>query len=296
MTLRRVLTIALGLVLIVSMVSIWFYSSIEDFMQANPFWNGLRDFSLEQNAEWVDSLSTIPDDPGGTTLIAIAYAPYDREDLEAIEAFVRGGGLLMLLDDYGHGNDVLGALGLQARFSGEPLLDPLYAYKNARLPRVIDFESGLADAGVQAVVLNHATALAGLEAPEARAWSSATSFLDSNDSGEFDEGELRGPFAIAAVLPLGQGVITLVSDPSVMVNSMIGRDDNHAFLEYLLGQHGTGNEVLVDVSHLTKTPLDQSKLSLEHARERMAHPYSVAALLGVVVLLALPPWTRRKPN
>jgi hypothetical protein len=295
LTLRKLLTITLGLVFIVSLVSIWFYPAIQDFMLANPFWNGLRDFSRESGVEWAESLAAVSENPESTTLIAIPYTRYDREDLEAIESFVQGGGLLVLLDDYGYGNEVLEAMGLGVRFIGLPLLDPLYAYKNAWLPRITDFDAGLSDAGIRAVVLNHATALAGLESPQVMAWSSETSFLDSDGSGEFDEGEPRGPFAIAAVLQLGRGTVVLVSDPSIMVNSMFGRDDNRAFLAHLIGQHDTGS-VLLDVSHLSRTPLDQSKLRLDQARERIAHPYSVAALLGVVVLLALPPWTRRNPS
>lgn len=296
MTLRSLMGIALGLVVIVSLVSIWFYPSIQDFMLANPFWNGLRDFSKEFDVRWIDSLSGVSQEPEGTALVVIPYVEYDQEELGEMVTFVEGGGLLVLLDDYGYGNSILEAMGLQARFAGEPLLDPLYNYRNQWLPRVTDFDGGLAGAGVGLVVLNHGTALLGVSARQVRAWSSGSSYLDRNGNESPDPGEEHGPFAVAAVLPVGRGSLLLLSDPSILINSMVERDDNGAFLERLLLEYGPERDRLVDVSHLPRAPLDQSKLRLQQARERMAHPYSVAFLLGAIVVIVLPQWRRRRPS
>ena len=291
MSVRNVTAVALALVVLVSLVSVWFYPSIQDFMQTNPFWNGLRDVSAEFDATMEESVSEATRQPESSTLVIIPYTPYDQEYMATIEGFVGNGGFLLLLDDYGYGNSLLEQLGLKARFSGRPLLDPLFCYKNQWLPRVTDFDADVAEAGIEAVVLNHGTAL--LEVDQALAWSSESSFLDLNDNGLADEYEPQGPFPVAAVLRLGGGTVLVISDPSILINSMVGRDNNRSFLKYLVERYGEGREIFVDVSHLPRAPLDESKLRLTQTRERIAHPYSIVALVGLVVLLVLRPWQRK---
>lgn len=293
MNVRSVAAIALALVVIISLVAIWFYPSIQDFMRANPFWNGLRDSSRELDVTWTDSQSDISRNSENTVLVAIPYAPYEQGYLEEVESFVKDGGLLLLLDDYGYGNTLLEEMGVEARFSGRPLLDPLFSYKNEWLPRVIDFQPELMEAGIEAVVLNHGTALLGIDSTQALAWSSESSFLDLNENGVIDEEEPQGPFPVASVSKLGNGTILLLSDPSILINSMVDRDDNRAFIEHLIQRYGEGREILADVSHLPRAPLDESKLRLSQTRERMAHPFSVGIMLGMVVFLVLRPWQRK---
>lgn len=295
MSVRSLMVVALALVVVVSLAGVWFYPSLQDFMLANPFWNGLRDFTTEFNATWVDSLSGISRNPKTATLVAIPYLDYAPADLEEVHRFVQEGGLLLLLDDYGYGNSLLHQMGLPVKFSGLPLLDPLFDYRNEKLPRITDFNAELAGGDVRAVVLNHGTALEGVDPARVLAWSSPSSFIDLNQNGVYNKEELKGPFPVAAKYRLGDGTALLLSDPSILVNSMVGRDDNRAFLKHLFDQYGPGREILVDVAHLPKTPLDESKLRLTQARKRVAHPYSVAAILGVVVFLALTPLQRREP-
>ena len=294
MTVRNLTASVLAIVVIISLVSVWFYPSIQDFMRTNPFWNGLRDFSREFDVTWTDSLSDISQNPENKALIAIPYTPYNQSDLEEIDRFVQDGGLLFLLDDYGYGNTLLEQMGLQARFSGRPLLDPLFCYKNQWLPRVTDFSPALAEAGIQAIALNHGTALLGVDEDKVLAWSSESSFLDLNNDGGIVSDEQRGPFPVAAVSRFGNGTILLLSDPSILINSMVDKDNNDSFVEYLMKNYGQSRQILTDVSHLPKAPLDESKQRLSQTRERVAHPYSVVTMLGIVVLLVLGPWPRKE--
>ena len=296
MTVRNMTASALAVIVVISLVSVLFYPSIQDFMRTNPFWNGLRDSSQEFNITWKDSLSGISQNPESITLIAIPYVVYSQSDLEEIETFVKHGGLLFLLDDYGYGNTLLEQMGLQARFSGRPLLDPLFCYKNQWLPRVTDFSPALAEAGIQAIVLNHGTALLGVNKDQALAWSSESSFLDLNNNGGNESDESHGPFPVAAVSRFGNGTILLLSDPSILINSMVGQDNNSSFVAYLMNNYGQGRQILTDVSHLPKAPLDESKQRLSQTRERISHPYSVVTMLGIVVLLVLRPWPRKGAN
>ena len=66
---------------------------------------------------------------------------------------------------------------------------------------------------------------------------------------------------MAARLEFGHGEVILVSDPSILINSMVRKDDNRAFPGYPTGGIEPGG-ILVDQLHLEKGPLDHSRLML----------------------------------
>jgi len=245
-----VLIITVLLVIVISLGCIWVTPSVRDFMTSNVLWNGLRDFCDETNADIIHVLDTLPTVTQGVTLVAIPYVKYDDEELSQVEDFVTNGGTLLLMDDYGYGNDVLEHLGVDARFTNVPLLDSLFCYKNPWMPRITDF-SGVKGEEVGLVVLNHPTSLTGVADSEVVAWSSSYSFLDYNEDGVQGVGEEKGPFPVAAKFRLGKGTVALISDPSMVINTMMRRDDNYSLVEYLIGSDGTGRgEVLIDRAHL----------------------------------------------
>jgi hypothetical protein len=73
-----------------------------------------------------------------------------------------------------------------------------------------------------------------------------------------------------------------VADPSLIINTMMGQNDNYLFMQYLIQRQGAPDSVLLDRSHLSQTPLDTNKIALEIIRKGMSHPY---ALLLMVVLV-----------
>ena len=282
MRVSSVLLAVVALVLAISLLSIWFYPSIQDFMASNTMWNGIRDFSSEFGAENIDSLDELPDLPEETVLISIPYLEFSDDEMAKVKRFVDDGGTLLLMDDYGYGNSVLAYLGVSVRFSNKPLLDPLFSYKNQWLPRITDFSPEVAESGIDAVVFNHATTLTGAVASETIAWSSSSSFLDINENESWDQDEPKGPFPVAVQLRLGKGMVAIASDPSIMINSMVDRDDNYTFIQYLIGHNDEPENILIDRSHLTKAPLDVSKMRLRSGREMLSSPY---ALVGIVALI-----------
>jgi len=270
------------LVLVISLLSIWFYPSIQDFMASNTKWNGIYNFSGEFEADNTDSLEALSDSPQNVVLIAIPYQDYTAEELAQIKQFVDAGGSLLLMDDYGYGNNILGYLGVVTRFAASPLLDPLFNFRNQNLPRITDFSSQVKESKIEVVMFNHATALTGVPESTGIAWSSSASFLDLNENGVLDQGELKGPFAVAAEFRLGQGRLALVSDPSIILNAMVDRDDNYEFMRYLTRDPEGQREIVVDISHLTKDPLDVSKTRLIDTRKALSSPY---ALVGITALI-----------
>jgi hypothetical protein len=271
-----------ALTLIVSALCVWFYPSLQDFMETNTAWNGIRKFSDDYSAVNKEPSAEPVDYREGDVLVAIAGQPYSEEDLERFKLYVNQGGTLLLMDDFGYGNSVLSYLGLSARFSNKPLLDPLFCYRNQNLPRITDFSPRVKAAGIEAIVLNHATTLIGTAGEQAIAWSSAASFLDTDENGNWSDGEPKGPFAVAAEIKLGKGMVYAVADPSIIINTTLGRDNNEEFIRYLMTRRGEPKTVTVDAAHLLKSPLDIGKERLLEAWAFLSSPFAILVMLAVL--------------
>ena len=280
-----VLVAVAALIIVVSLVCIWLSPSVQDFMAANSLWNGVKDLSNEVNAANIDSLDELPESPQGKTLVAIPYLQYGDEDLPEIRNFVTEGGNLLLMDDYGYGNSVLEYLGVAARFTGEALLDPLFCYRNQWLPRITDFSPEIEESGVKVLVLNHATSLTNVAESDVIAWSSSSSFLDLDEDESWWQLEPKGPFPVAARFKLGKGTVTLVSDPSIVINSMLRKDDNYSFVKHLAGSGSGPEQILIDRSHLQKDPRDESKIGLTNLRTVFSTPYPLLGLTAIVFIV-----------
>jgi len=282
-TLLRVIIAVVATTLVVSLLCIWYYPSYRDFTASNTTWNGIREFSREYNAEIIDTLDALSPLSHNATVIAIHYIGYVEQELAQIKRFIEDGGNLILMDDYGYGNSILEYLGTDVRFTNVPMLDELFCYKNQWLPKVTDLSSRVKESGVEVLLLNHATTLTGIDESAVIAWSSSPSFLDTNENELQDYDELQGPFPIAAELRIGTGRLAVVADPSIMINSMVGRDNNHAFIEYLIGhEKAEPGRLVIDRSHITRAPLELSKTKLERLRNIFSNSYASLGLIAAI--------------
>lgn len=286
----NLVAVVLAIVLFVSWLSVAFYPSLHDFMDANPFWNGLQEFNSRFGAESVADLAGVGRVAEGDVLVVIPYLPYQPGELETIAGFVVGGGTLLLMDDYGYGNQVLERLGLDMRFDGDPLLDPYLTYRNQRLPLAADLAEWLKLNGVEQVAMDGASSLDVSGPYQVLARSSDTSFVDRDGSEVWEEGEPEGPFVVAAQASVGRGRVVAVSDPSIAINSMLDRGDNLRFLEQVIGPLGQGGRVYVDTSHLSTSLLDRAKFAWDTARQRMGEPYAQILLIGFVLAAVWAPF------
>ena len=129
MRLAWFLGILLPAMAVVVLLTVWFFPTTTDFRTQNPFWNGLRSFEREFQITPIESLSVLPEEPHGSVLVVIPYVQVDDADVARLRSYLEGGGFLILADDYSYGNSVLNGLGVSARFTNSPLVDPLFNYR-----------------------------------------------------------------------------------------------------------------------------------------------------------------------
>ncbi|MCW4010277.1 MAG: DUF4350 domain-containing protein [Candidatus Bathyarchaeota archaeon] len=283
------LLLTIMLIIVLSMaILIWFFPANGNFRAENPFWNGISEFNSQMNAEPIESFSDLPSDPDGTTLFIIPYEPFSEAELTQLRSYVSNGGILTVLDDYGYGNQILSAIGLNLRFIDKPLLDPLFDYKNKWLPEITEFTNTPIAKNVSSIVFNHASSLNTTTDVTVVAYSSKFSFLDLNADGSWDTDESTGPLPVAAYAKLDQGYLVAISDPSILINGMIGISDNQQFIQNVLSLKDV-NQVFVDQTHLPKVPLDGAKEILASVYGIAASPLGALSLIAVILVLSLKP-------
>lgn len=293
MELRRFLLILALTIMALLAVVMWFYPSVQDFRQDNPSWNGIKTLSTRLQASSLESLGDLPSMSRGTSLVMIPYTSFTQPELKGLKDYVFGGGTLVLADDYGHGNEVLSYLGIKARFTQEPLLDPVFNYKNEWFPKITNFTGTPITSGVESLVLNHATAMSGVVEDEVIALSSSFSFLDVNHDSTWNEGEPRGPLPVVTRSKVGQGWLVLIADPSMVINSMLDMGDNYKFVKNILHFQVAEPAILLDQSHLPEAALDESKRMLAQTRDTLSTPGGTLGVLSVILTLSLMPIWRR---
>ena len=288
MTIRK-LSLMLTFVVVMSAVLVWCYPTNSDFKGENPSWNGARAFLDDFRALPLSSLDVLLAAPQESTLLVIPYMEFTTSDLKILENYVSSGGKLVVLDDYGFGNHILEHLKIETRFTGNQLLDTLFNYENENFPKIVNFVSESTTSEIGNLVFNHATSLENVPQDNIIAWSSYFSFLDENQNSEYDEGEPEGPFPVIANFQIGKGELVLISDPSILINSMLEMGDNRRFLENI-----AQGQIFLDQSHLPEVPLDEAKRKLKIARNVLATVWGTLALILLVLVLTLnPTWNMR---
>ena len=277
----------------VVLLTVWFFPTTTDFRSQNPFWNGLRTFEHQFQVTLLESLSVLPEEPQGSVLVVIPYLQVEDADVARLRSYLERGGVLILADDYAYGNAVLEGLGVSARFTQAPLVDPLFNYRTANFPLATKLAGSPLTDGVSAIAFNFATTLEG-EGLTVVARSSAFSFLDLNNDGVRGDGDRLGPLPVVGHTSVGAGSLILLADPSVFIEAMLGAGDNGQFVRNLLASAGPGSRVFLDGAHLPSSLLDETKIELGSVRQVVAEPGPLAALIIAVTFISMVPWWHRK--
>jgi hypothetical protein len=240
----RLREVLLGLALLVAgVVAVGsVYPALDDLWVENPGWNGLSSFYNLTDPVRVRDLGELAGyDPVRCTLFLVGPSRgFTESDVEDIRGFLDMGGRVVLLDDFGSGNELLSGLGLETRFNGGVLRDGVFFDPVPEFPRLLNFSFY----DVDELVLNYGSVLDLGE--RARVLISSTPLSYVNGS----SGVVVGEFPVVAGVRVGDGLLVLVSDSSLWLNSMITRGDNRLFLGEL--HNGVS---LIDVGHSYPTRL-----------------------------------------
>lgn len=278
----------------VMVLIVWVFPSTTDFRAQNPFWHGINVFAEALQATPLDSLAELPANSRGSVAVVIPYKKFSLADNEHLMSYILDGGRVILADDFRHGNEVLEGLGINAKFNGGLLVDPLFNEPNSSFPVAsIVPESAYSD-GVSLLGLNYATGLEG-DALNVVARSSVFSFLDTDGDGVLDQSEPAGPHTVAGYMEMGSGRLILLSDPSILINTMVPAKDNEQFIRNLVSAPNFDGRVFIDESHLPSSRLDSGKATLIAIQMFLLQSGTLSGLITLLVLAALIPlWWRGK--
>jgi len=213
--------------------------STDDFDPANPLWNGLSQLYTAYHAKLVD-LSLQEPPPGYVLLIVGPSKPFTRSEALKILSFLRSGGRVVILDDYGYGAQLLHLLDIDVELYRGVLEDPLYYYRSYALPRI--------EVLGHALYMDYGTAFKRLGGAKCVGYSSYFSYIDTNLNYRPDRGEPRGPLCVAIEVRIGRGTLIFVSDADIAINGMWSL--NSRSLQAVLGSR----HIAIVVNHLIHSP------------------------------------------
>ncbi len=250
------------LILFISMANPMVTNSA-DFSIYNPGWNGCSNLARRtyeagkfvpnlhlESGEDIDvsqrDLTSYKLNPSHSALIFLGpERTFDADEIDYVDDFLDDGGIVLLADDFGSGNSLLN--GLERTSSSilqYPILD-LSFEKDPHFGVVYNIKEHEITSGTSHILLNKPAALSPDNNASSFIDTSQASWLDKNFNGLKDENEPTGEFPILTVESYGNGTLILLSDPSILINSMIDNLDNNVLVENLLGYISSGRENVV---------------------------------------------------
>ena len=265
-------------------------TSSASFGVYNAAWNGASELRAQADEAGTESdivrNTTAYGDVEANGTVAVVLSPdagYGPGEVARVRQFVASGGTLVVAEDFGsHGNDLLAGVGATARVDGRLLRDDRYNYRSPAMPIARGVSNRSLTRGVEQVTLNYGT---GVEPNGATVLvnTSGYAYFDENGNEELDENETLGTYPVATVERVGNGSVIVLGDPSALINVMVERPGNRAFVGNLFGAH---ERVLLDYSHVRGFP--PLALALLVLRDSIV----LQLALGVGGIAAIGLWTR----
>ncbi len=273
------LLVALAILLLI-LGSARFYFSEADYTLENYGWNGLS--QLSSCVKPLYSIADLPVPGSGNTLLIISPATnFSPDESEHVLSFMQSGGKVVVMDDFGKANSLLNGINSPVTINPVLLCQQDDYYKNQSFPIAENISPSVYSDKVTKLVLNYPASLLVTDNAQVLASSSQTGWLDNRNI-TLDANEQMGAYPVMARAPYGDGALLVVSDPDVLVNSMLDKGDNRAFLSNILD--GT---VWVDASHgRSVTPLGRLFYIVKYSLPAQAS-LALLILLGCFGLIRL---------
>jgi len=248
----------LGLALAVTAtIAVGAGTSSASFNAYNPGWDGTSELRTtvddsETELQVTQSVNAYNEAPAQATVAVVLSPTEPYENPGRIRQFVESGGTLVVAEDYGSGgNELLDAVGAQARINGTQLRDERNAGPSPAFPTVTPMRNHTYTRNVNSVMLNRGSVVEPGNATTLL-HSSQFSYLDRNGNEELDTNETLARYPVMTVEQVGDGRVVAVSDPSIFLNAMLDERDNRALLRNIVGTH---SQMLFDLSHTSEIPV-----------------------------------------
>ncbi len=214
-----------------------FSESTADFSTYNPDWNGgMQIKNLESENHQVVTITDRGDiesfEPNRTAFVILGpRGNFSEKDINTVKKFVETGGLLILADDFGSGNELLNKLTTSVSFSNMLLQDDVNFWENSTFPIV-----ATSIGNVSNITMNYPTSLV-ITDTTVKVLSTSSRFgrISKNES---ERGQ-PGSYPVIAYFSYGNGEIVTIADPSIFINSMLPMEENKLLLEELVGNRTT---------------------------------------------------------
>ncbi|MFA4647665.1 DUF4350 domain-containing protein [Pyrococcus kukulkanii] len=265
--------LAIGIAMLIMPVSIPIFLTNAEFSIFNTGWNGCSEFAklLYKKGDVIPVFSPFNsyklEDKKGTLIIIGPDMSYSQLEIVEIQKFLKNGGTLILIDDFGTGNQILKGLNLSIRFSPKTPKEVFYI-KSSYFPVIVKIKDPNISANVSKVVLNMPSVIIGTNGSM---FTSRITLLGRN----FRE------YPIMTEFKYEKGRIILFSDPSAFINDMI--KFNAKFINVFISLY-VKYPVYIDEAHHSNMNFYQAgTLVIRRSLDRKKAFY-VTALVGVLVL------------
>ncbi|MFW5904567.1 MAG: DUF4350 domain-containing protein, partial [Candidatus Saliniplasma sp.] len=174
---------------------------------------------------------------------------FTEDEIDYVHDFLERGGTVLLADDFGSGNTLLNGLNTSSRFGTKSVLDHSFD-KRPDFPVVYEKEEHEITEGIFTLLLNNPTHLDPDDGADVFLKTSEAAWIDVNETGVYDTGEPQDEFPIMSIESYGDGELILLSDPSILINSMLDQHDNRVFSKKLMDYLAEGKtDIIFDESH-----------------------------------------------
>lgn len=213
-----------------------FSENTNDFGSYNPDWNGgmqIRKLVSENHQVIVMQVRGDLASYVSNKTAFVILGPrgnFSENDTDIIKKFTETGGLLILADDFGSGNELLNRFTTSVSFSNMLLKDDISFWKNFTFPIAsTDIRN------VSNITMNYPTSLVITDESVKVLSTSRFGMLSKNES---ERGQ-SGSYPLIAQFSYGKGEIVAIADPSIFINSMLQMEENKRLLEELVGNRTT---------------------------------------------------------
>ncbi|MCX9083376.1 MAG: DUF4350 domain-containing protein [Candidatus Methanoperedens sp.] len=228
---KKILISVAVIILIIGLLR--FSTSSMNFSTYNQDWNGGEEIKKLISKNHQVTVAPIRSDiaafePNKTVYIILGpKGNFSEQDIEIIKKFLGSGGLLILADDFGSGNQLLNRLTDIVSFSNMLLQDDVSFWKNTTFPI-----ASTSIVNISNITMNYATSLLIIN-DSFKVFSNSSRFglLSENESGR----GRYGSYPVIGSLPYDRGEILVIADPSIFINGMLPMEDNKQLLEELVG-------------------------------------------------------------